>query len=93
MKIAFFTSDVKVYRFLFRWSLGLGTGVGIISILVAQSLILQIVQVAIGLIFYIGISIKRIRSGLSDWDVLCETCTFTRSGNCPGMEPLFAWRS
>ncbi len=92
MNVPFFTTTNRRLRFLFRWLLGIGIGIGVISILVAPSVGFQVLQVIIGLLFYIGMTIKRVKGGLRDWDALCNTCTFTRNLNCPGMGPLLAWR-
>ncbi len=92
VNIPLFNSSSRKLRIIFRGLLGIGIAIGILSIIRAPSLEIQFFQVFIGLLFYGIISYVRVKKGPKEWDVLCETCTFTRNTNCPGMNPLFTWR-
>jgi predicted membrane chloride channel (bestrophin family) len=72
--------------------LGLGVAIGIISITIAPSVPIIVVQIVLGIGFYSGISYNRFKKTPKTWDTLCETCLFTRSVECPGMAPLVVWR-
>ena len=91
-KVLIFDSTNRKLRIGFRGLLGLGIAVGLYSIIVAPYFEIQLLQVLIGVTFYGIITIKRIKNGTKEWDALCETCTFSRNAQCPGMEPLFTWR-
>ncbi len=90
--LMFFNTARKGYKFVFRVLLGVGIAVGVYSIFIAPSLIIQITQILIGILFYSGLTINRIRKGPQEWDRLCEACTFTRNNYCPGLKPLLIWR-
>ncbi|MFX0014720.1 MAG: hypothetical protein ACFFB2_06220 [Promethearchaeota archaeon] len=89
---SFFNSSDRRLRIVFRGFLGLGIVIGIYSIFVAPSFEFQFLQVLLGLVFYAGITVQRIRSGRKEWDLLCATCSFSRNTKCPGMERLFTWQ-
>ncbi|MHA2345143.1 MAG: hypothetical protein ACXACP_00350 [Candidatus Hodarchaeales archaeon] len=90
--VPFFNSSSRKLRISFRGLLGIGIAVGLYSITIAPSFEIQIFQVLLGITFYGIISFKRVKTGPKEWDTLCESCTFTRNTNCPGMNPLFTWR-
>jgi uncharacterized membrane protein len=87
-----FNSSNRKLRISFRGLLGVGIAVGIYSILFAPSFEIQALQILIGMAFYTLITFQRIKNGTGKWDALCDTCSFNRNANCPGMEPLFTWR-
>lgn len=93
VNIKYFNTPKRSLRLIFRFLLGIGIALGIYSIFFAPTPLLQIIQILIGLLFYGIITVYRVRNGPQEWNRLCETCTFTRSKSCPGLSPLFIWRT
>ncbi|MHA1168470.1 MAG: hypothetical protein ACTSP4_01325 [Candidatus Hodarchaeales archaeon] len=81
-----FNSKNRLPRFLFRFLLGIGVTIGIVSITVAPDPIIAIFQLVLGLGLYITINIKRAMSK-DAWNE-CTECTFTMSLACPGFAPF-----
>ncbi|MHA1971776.1 MAG: hypothetical protein ACTSW1_02215 [Candidatus Hodarchaeales archaeon] len=81
-----FNSDKRGPRFLYRLLLGVGVGIGIVSIMKAPNVFIGIVQIILGLGLYLGISLKRIF--FKDFYKECEDCTFSPSSECPGFAPF-----
>ena len=86
IKLPLFKSSDKRLRILFRFLLGFGISTGLLSIFIANNLLIQIIQVFMGLGFYTGITIMRVidKNAFKE----CETCTFIRSRRCPGFKPF-----
>ncbi|MHA2365706.1 MAG: hypothetical protein ACXAC7_17240 [Candidatus Hodarchaeales archaeon] len=87
LNIPLFTSSKKSFRFIFRFSLGNGIAVGLLSIWIANDIYLQLFQILFGLGFYIALSFKRIIDKESFQE--CNTCTFLRGSNCPGFKSFY----
>ncbi len=81
-KFPFFASKNKRPRFLFRWLLGIGVAIGLVSIFKAPHVLIGLIQFILGFGLYLGIGLNRIRS--KDMWVECQACTYTRSIDCPG---------
>ena len=82
MKIPFFTTEKKSLRFLFRWLLGCGVAIGLVSIVNAPHVLIGVIQFSLGVGLYLGIGINRIRS--RDMWFECQNCSYTPSTDCPG---------
>ena len=80
IKLPLFNSNNKKLRFVFRFSLGFGITTGILSIFKTRDLIIQIIQITLGISLYIGLTIQRVLD--KDAYKECETCSFTRSSSC-----------
>ena len=72
IKIPFFSTSKKYFRFLFRFLLGIGVGTGLLSIFVINNLIIQIIQISLGITLYTGITIQRVLDKEAFKE--CETC-------------------
>ncbi|MHA1226743.1 MAG: hypothetical protein ACTSPV_08395 [Candidatus Hodarchaeales archaeon] len=86
INIPLFNSDKRGLRFSYRMMLGVGVGVGVISILKAPNVFVGFIQIILGLGLYLGISLKRII--FKDFYRECEDCTFSPSSKCPGFAPF-----
>lgn len=87
MNIPFFKSQDKLPRFIFRWLLGIGVIIGLVSIIKAPNVFIGLGQLILGAGLYLGISLNRIRS--KDLWNGCQDCTFTISPDCPGLSPYY----
>jgi hypothetical protein len=86
LEIPLFTSEKKSLRLVFRWLLGFGVAIGIISIVKAPHVLIGLTQFLLGVGLYLGIGINRIRS--KDLWFECKDCTYPMSINCPGFSPF-----
>lgn len=86
LNASFFNTSNKYLRLLFRFLLGFGISTGVLSIFIAYNLLMQILQVLLGVGLYAGLTIQRARN--KDLFKECETCSFTRSPTCPGFKPF-----
>ena len=86
LNLPFFNTTKKQFRFLFRFLLGIGVSFGLASITKAPNVFIGFSQFALGVVLYLGIGYKRIRS--KDMWTECHDCTFTMSFNCPGFSPF-----
>lgn len=86
MKIPFFSSEKKGIKFLFRWLLGIGIAIGLVSIVKAPHVLIGLIQFILGFGLYLGIGLNRIRS--KDMWIECQDCTDVMSINCPGFSPF-----
>ncbi len=86
IKIPFFSSEQKSFRFLFRWLLGIGVAIGLLSIVKAPHVLIGSIQFILGFGLYLGIGINRIRS--KDMWIECQNCTYIMSTGCPGFAPF-----
>ncbi len=87
LKIPLFVSAKKSLRFLFRWLLGIGVSIGLISVIRAPNLVIGLVQFVLGFGLYLGIAFNRIRS--KDMWTECQNCSHTMSLDCPGFAPFY----
>ena len=72
--IPFFKSSDKYFRLTFRFLLGVGVSTGILSIIVANNIFVQLIQIILGISLYGGLAIQRVRN--KDMFKECETCSF-----------------
>lgn len=86
INLPFFNTSNKNLRLLFRFLLGFGVSTGLLSIFIANNLLIQITQFLLGIGLYAGLTIHRARN--KDFFKECETCSFTRSPTCPGFKPF-----
>ena len=82
-----FNSEQRELRFIFRWLLGVGVAVGILSIFTAQNQVIGFIQLVLGVGLYSIISYRRIKSG-NFWSE-CQDCSFHPSPDCPGFSPFY----
>ena len=86
IKLPLFTSSNKGVKFLFRWLLGIGVAIGLVSIVKAPHVMIGSLQFILGFGLYLGIALNRIRS--KDMWNECQDCTYTMSLDCPGFMPF-----
>ena len=87
VEFPFFTTSKKWIRFLFRYCLGLGIAIGLLSIYIASSIQIQVIQVLFGIILYIALNLQRVFNK-DQWKE-CDCCSYYRSNNCPGFRSFF----
>ena len=80
-----FSTSLRFFRFLFRFLLGFGIAIGLISIFIAPNILLAAFQFIFGILLFIGIGIGRY---LSFPMKECGECSFIASKSCPGLEPF-----
>lgn len=86
LEIPLFSSEKKSLRLVFRWLLGFGVAIGIISIVKAPHVLVGLIQFLLGVGLYLGVGINRIRS--KDMWFECKDCTYLMSINCPRFSPF-----
>lgn len=86
LNLSFFNSSRKDLRIFFRFLLGFGVTIGLISIFKAPNYLISGIQLLLGIVLYFGIGIKRALS--KDLWMECEECTFSPSPYCPGFIPF-----
>ncbi|MFX1251044.1 MAG: hypothetical protein ACFFCZ_05510 [Promethearchaeota archaeon] len=91
LSVPFFDTSKRPLRFVFRYLLGFGAVLGLLSLFKAPNALIGGVQIGLAIALYIAITVKRIKSK-DAWEE-CQDCTFTRSLYCPGMEPFHIWKT
>lgn len=86
LNLPFFNSSKKTLRLIYRFLLGLGVTIGLVSIFKAPNYLLSVIQFLVGVGLYFSIGIKRALS--NDLWMECEECTFSPSPYCPGFIPF-----
>lgn len=81
-----FNTTQKGLRFLYRFFLGVGVVVGLISIFKASNIFIGLLQFLLGIGLYAGIGLKRV-FGKNVMDE-CNDCSFSPSWECPGFSPF-----
>ncbi|MFX1285796.1 MAG: DUF2085 domain-containing protein [Promethearchaeota archaeon] len=87
LKIPFFASTNKILRLLYRWLLGIGVSIGLVSIFKAPHLIIGLIQFVLGFGLYLGIALNRMRS--KEMWTECQDCSYSISLECPGFAPFY----
>jgi len=86
LRFPIFNTTQKGLRFLYRFLLGVGVAIGLISIFKVSNIFFGLLQFLFGVGLYAGIGLKRVfnKEVMSE----CNDCSFFPSWECPGFSPF-----